>query len=288
MKIHPFYLIAALVISAAVVSAAIQYDLTKRTPASESGSGIVGNWADDRVLVGNSHYVFVAKVIRQIGTEVPSWASSSIVRQFEIAVVYNVKGDLHGTHVISQFTVTESSVIQPGSTYVFATRYYPARDWYLVAPSESYALITDNNSLDAGQLETLARANDRVLALQTAYPNEILSSADVRENKAYNSYESLKSGSLFTPTPEISPTALPISTNSTAPPTVSEVRSWLDAERLIDECKVTEIDDYHSGVSIVADSGRININDHPSTSEMMTATKAATEKCGFRVNYWME
>lgn len=174
------------------------------------------DFSDDRVLLGQSHFVFVGRVLRQVGSEIPAWATSPNVAQFSTEVVYNIKGDLRGTVVISQFAGRQDLLVQPGSTYVFASRYYPEKGWYLFAPKEDYVLMTDNESLDLQKLSSIAQANERVLALKRAYPNEILNRADVAEHTAYNSYESLKSGHLFTPPPFVPETTNAPATESAA------------------------------------------------------------------------
>src|SRR5208283_2855484 len=67
-------------------------------------------------------------------------------------------------------------------------------------------------------LKTIAELNPRVIALEAAYPNEKVDSYDVTHNTAYNSYQSLQSGQLFTPPPfvESSPSVAP-ATESIAP-----------------------------------------------------------------------
>lgn len=170
------------------------------------------DFADDRVLMGASHNVFVGKVIEQIGNKS---FDNTPETQFAVEVILNIKGDLQGTVVVSQsggykngvlYLVSGGDVVAPadiikngdqlllpGSTYIFATRYDSKENWYgLIPHSNGKKLLSQNASLDKSQLEALVWSDEKVLKLQEAYKNEILLEDDIRMNNARNSYQSLQ------------------------------------------------------------------------------------------------
>lgn len=164
------------------------------------------DFSDDKILMGASHNVFVGKVIRQSGTKERGIGPET---QFEVVVIDNIKGDLHGVITVDQqggykdgtlYVVGDDTVspakdgsgylLQPGSTYLFATRYNPTEHWYTLNsyPTASKLLSTDAGAQDAS-LRTLAEADLRVQQLRVAYPNEILMSADVAHNNTLRCHE---------------------------------------------------------------------------------------------------
>jgi hypothetical protein len=81
--------------------------------------------------------------------------------------------------------------LEPGDTYLLATRYNPSANWYaLTAYPSANKLITANDALSIPQLAALAASDLRVQQLQAAYPNEIQFQPDVAHNNTLNSYES--------------------------------------------------------------------------------------------------
>ena len=166
----------------------------------------VADFSDDRVLMGASHNIFVGKVISQIGMQD---LGAGLETQFEVSVIDNIKGDLHGTVTVDQQggykngilyiaddDMTElakqgdnSYLLQPGNTYLFATRYNPTEDWYTLNPypTARKLLSTDANAGDA-QLKAMADNDSRVQTLKAAYPHEILLDADIKHNNTRNAY----------------------------------------------------------------------------------------------------
>lgn len=57
------------------------------------------DFSDDRILMGSSHNVFVAKVIKQTGNEPQTSAPST---QFAVEIIENIKGDLEGSVTVDQ------------------------------------------------------------------------------------------------------------------------------------------------------------------------------------------
>jgi hypothetical protein len=187
------------------------------------------NFADDRILLGDTHNAFVGRVLRKIGNRhLPATPGPS--SQYEVNIISNIKGNLQGIVTVNQFEF-DTPFLQLGSTYVFATRYHRDEGVYIIVyyPYQ-YQLLTDDVTLSDEQLKTLAENNDRVKALQVAYPNEELGS-DIRDHMTWNSYASRHydaQGQLIDDTvvlheqylaahPSTAPTASPTDSASTAP-----------------------------------------------------------------------
>jgi len=171
------------------------------------------NYGDDNVLVGGSNNVFVGKVINQTGS-IPSHGTP--YTQFSVEVIDNIKGKLEGTVIVNQIGGYKNGVLyimsgetgdslhsgdntkyllQPGSTYLFATRgsstdKYGGFYW-LNSYSTALKLISSDETLSLVQLNDLAKKDDRVKALLSAYPNEILLDADIARLGTPNSFKSL-------------------------------------------------------------------------------------------------
>ena len=164
------------------------------------------DFSDDRVLMGAVHNAFVGKALEEVGTKERGMGPET---QFEVEVIDNIKGDLNGTVTVNQqggykdgvlyvmegdvFTAgsDEESLLQVGSTYLFATRYSEENDWYTVMsyPSANKVLSSDKNRDDfSGLIAEDARIKD----LRAAYAHEILLKADVKNNKTYNAFVDLK------------------------------------------------------------------------------------------------
>jgi len=167
------------------------------------------DFSDDKVLIGSSHNVFIGKVVRQIGNKERGISPET---QFEVAVIDNIKGDLHGTVTVDQqggykdgtlYVVGDDMIslspdgngylLQPGSTYLFATRYNPTENWYTLNsyPTAIKLLSADGNASDVS-LKARAESDPRVQQLKAAYPHEILIDADVAHHNTRNSYVSVQ------------------------------------------------------------------------------------------------
>jgi hypothetical protein len=165
------------------------------------------HYEDDKVLMGDSHNVFVGKVISQVGSK--DLVPGILGTQFSVSVVLNIKGVLqrtivvaeeggyrngilyviHGGDVLLPNKEGEDSLLQPGSTYVFATRYSKQNNWYtLNSHPNASKVLSQDASLDGGQLRVLAVEDAKVKAFEQAYPNEILSKGDVKYKTEWNSY----------------------------------------------------------------------------------------------------
>jgi hypothetical protein len=160
--------------------------------------------------VGASHNIFVAKVIGQVGTKELGIGPET---QFNVEIIDNIKGELKGIVMVDQLGGYENRVLyvvgdinnasfknkknsyflQPGSTYLFATRYNSKQNWYTLNsyPTASKVLDTGAN-LSNSQLKSLAESDSRVKALKIAYPHEILLDADIKNNNILNNYKSMQ------------------------------------------------------------------------------------------------
>ncbi len=106
------------------------------------------NYFDPQYLVGASNNVFIGKVVEQVGTD--NFFNDTLVRtQFNVEVLYNIKGNLSGIVVVDQpggyrdgvlYVVADDSykggvgvdnILRPGSTYLLATRGSGKKDEWL-------------------------------------------------------------------------------------------------------------------------------------------------------------
>lgn len=193
---------------------------TRITQSVRSVPAVVGidmqfalNLADDRILMGASHNVFVGKVINEIGVEeVQANPRLTIpITQFVVTVVSNIKGNLSGSVTVNQVGGYKNGVLyaiqggdaaglnneaggyllQPGETYLFATR-YDNGTYDLWSYPTALTLISQDSALSTNQLLAAAEDNLRVEQLRITYPKEILWSFDVRDQNTKNSHQSLQ------------------------------------------------------------------------------------------------
>jgi hypothetical protein len=209
------------------------HDVSNPSRVAEISSIFSIPLADNRVLTGASHDIFVGKVIRQIGTRQDEMAPGKTlpISRFLVQPILNIKGSLQGNVIVEQMGGYQDGVLygsengdtfgpnnrpgagylmQPGSTYLLATRYQSDGVYYLWAFPGASKLISQNSGLNDSQLEALAENDPRTKQLQAAYPNEILDADDVAHNNTRNSYQSLY---VVHPTP-----SAPTSTGSITPP----------------------------------------------------------------------
>ncbi|MES2315223.1 MAG: hypothetical protein V4486_00615 [Patescibacteria group bacterium] len=171
----------------------------------------VADFSDDQVLMGASHNVFIGKVIERVGTKERGIGPET---QFSVEVLENIKGDLKDTVTVDQaggykdgvlYAVSEEGgsntktnkeslyLLQPGSTYLFATRYNEKENWYTLNSYPTASKVLDDGSIsDNAQLKTIADNDSRVQALKNAYLNEVPLDADLKSNNALNSYVSVQ------------------------------------------------------------------------------------------------
>jgi hypothetical protein len=70
---------------------------------------------DNRILMGNTHYVFVGQILEQIGSE--PVANQFAATQFMAEVIVNIKGTLAGKVIVNQYE-NDDRVLQKGATYL--------------------------------------------------------------------------------------------------------------------------------------------------------------------------
>lgn len=176
----------------------------------------VTDFSDDRKLMGASHNVFIAKVIRQTGNKERGLGPET---QFEVQIVENVKGDLSGTVIVNQQGgyrngelhllgssedyADESYLLQPGKTYLLATRYNPTEEWYTLNPHPAARKLLSGSALDITELKDLALRDERVQKLKEAYPSELLLGADVINRNTRNNYTPVQESMPSTPENEL-------------------------------------------------------------------------------------
>jgi hypothetical protein len=114
-----FIVFAILVLGAAGAAFATEQSThSVGTPSSNTEVLSGPNVSDDRILVGLSHEVFVAKITKQLG-DVTLPGIKPLMTQFEVRAIYNIKGNLRGNVVLTQIRGVEP-LAQVGSTYLFA------------------------------------------------------------------------------------------------------------------------------------------------------------------------
>lgn len=166
----------------------------------------IADFSDDQILVGASHNVFVGVVKEELGTQELGVGPET---QFEVEVIENIKEELNGTVTVNQLGGYENGVLytvegdyhshdgsqeyllQPGSVYVFATRYNKKQNWYtLNSYPTARKLISKVAGTELENLKEIATNDERVIKLKSAYPSEKLLDVDVANGQALNSYES--------------------------------------------------------------------------------------------------
>jgi len=126
----PFVIIGSLIAIFAIASSAF---LTKQNVVATASKTVfaeplyAANYADDSILMGASHNVFVGMVIAQVGNRE---LAGSPTTQFSVEVISNIKGNLKDTVIVNQlagyrggtlYVMDENSkLLEIGSTYLFA------------------------------------------------------------------------------------------------------------------------------------------------------------------------
>lgn len=223
-------IIAVIIIG--VLSANSLHSAYKHLPVQEVHVQYAADFSDDKILMGASHNVFVGKVTKQVGTEERGIGPET---QFEVEIIDNIKGNLKGTIVVNQqggykdgvLYVVEGDIgtpveqknsylLQPGSTYILATRYNENKNWYtLNSHPAASKLLTNSRSSSASDLKVLATNDQRSQQLQVAYQHEILLAADIERQNTLNSYKDRK-----IERPKVAPSTVAEIIKMTSPPDV--------------------------------------------------------------------
>ncbi len=199
------------VVLVAVIGIGLYTNTIKLPIEKEIYTQYVADFSNDRILMGASQNVFVGKVIKQVGNED---IGIGPVTQFEVEVIHNIKGNIkgavvvlqqggyrngilytvHGGEVMSPSTDGVENLLQPGTTYLLATRNTDGQGWYYLNSHQNGSkIISENVSLSSAQLRIIAQNDEKVQKLQEAYKNEILLETDIKNNNTRNSYQSLQS-----------------------------------------------------------------------------------------------
>lgn len=110
---------------------------------------------DDRYLVGGSDNVFVGKVITQCGSKTRYGNPQT---QFTVEVKDNIKGNLAGEVIVCQsggyrndiLTIVKGDkLLEPGKSYLFASRFSKEDSWYYVAPIYGKLEISEGVQLNS-------------------------------------------------------------------------------------------------------------------------------------------
>ncbi len=130
----------------------------------------VTDLSDDRKLVGFSQNVFIGKVIEKLGqTEERGWPET----QFRVDVLDILKGTVSGGITVNQQGGVRTSdgsayrregdpnLLEPGKTYMFATRFLREENWHTLMPG--YGNLEIQVSEDATTTEILASQHTRQL-----------------------------------------------------------------------------------------------------------------------------
>jgi hypothetical protein len=146
------------------------------------------DYSNNKILVEEVPHIFIGKVMRKVGDE--TLGIRSISTQFSVEVISNIKGELSGNVVVAQMggykngilyafrddsareasDDGESYLLEPGSTYLFATGVYPEKNWYILFPHPSARkLLSEDSGLSGGELRTLSENDNRVKELKDAF-----------------------------------------------------------------------------------------------------------------------
>ena len=115
------------------------YKLINPTIVQIQGSSVI-NASDDRELSGFADNIFVGKVVAKISSkkllQIPE-------TQFKVQVLDNIKGELKGNVTVRQLGGQDGTklylhhgdaLLEPGKTYLFATRFLESEKWHTVVP----------------------------------------------------------------------------------------------------------------------------------------------------------
>ncbi len=117
----------------------------------------VTDFSNDRKLIGFADNVFFGRVSAQVGQR----GSESLPEtQFKVDVLETIKGTLSGQVVVNQqgghlrstnelVLVGGDALLEPGTTYLFATKSYKATGWHTLIPEHGDVRVASVQSKDA-------------------------------------------------------------------------------------------------------------------------------------------
>lgn len=168
----------------------------------ERHSDYVMNVDNKEEVVGNSENVFIAKVLKKQSS---ISVSNNPRTQFEVEILKNIKGELHGTAMINQsvgygidpqgnkyLELEEGQeFLEEGSTYLFATLYEEELDWHNPIPVYGEIKLDSSNNINSiNQLNSDIQnnlINEYEMAFKNQKPSELL--LDMYEDTLINGYE---------------------------------------------------------------------------------------------------
>lgn len=183
----------------------IKLPITKKIEAQ-----YIAGLDDDRKMVGISDNVFIGRVIKKGRNKIVDNTPST---EFQVEVLYNIKGELRGEFTVSQeggyengilYVLNAGDVIHPddGSDdwflntddlYLFYTSYDPKDQthWAIFHPNATKKLKWEKNLTDDA-IKSEAQQDQRIKELEEAYKNEILNETDVENNYTRNTYKEIQ------------------------------------------------------------------------------------------------
>jgi hypothetical protein len=201
------YIIEGILLIGAIVFAGLKFGLIpgqKHYQVAVMNPSYVFDVFSDEPLVGGSNNVFVGKVNKQIGSE-SSPGYHGIEGQFDVTVLFNIKGRLDGNIVVDQMgglkngvfqmisggaTTPEEYILQPGTTYLFASRNRGREDRHVISvPGRSWQLISNDSKLSSAELLSVIMKDPNVIKYKEAYINEKIPMGE--KYTAVNSFKNL-------------------------------------------------------------------------------------------------
>ncbi|KAB2945918.1 MAG: hypothetical protein MPEBLZ_04013 [Candidatus Methanoperedens nitroreducens] len=145
---------------------------------SYSSGDVAFNVTDDRELVSFADNVFIGKVIAQTGNkantpppEAGDTPGFSPQTQFSIEVVENIKGNLSGMIIVSQYggykekggvnelhLIEGDKLLEPGNTHLFATRFNDIDGWHTIIVPNCGNLPVTNQTDHQNKVERFKKA----------------------------------------------------------------------------------------------------------------------------------
>jgi hypothetical protein len=205
MKKQPLLIATGVFIGAAMMAAAawitrgaipdVRYQDTSSSNAPQSisapsttnameGSG--GDYGNPRWFMGEYSNVFVGKVNQVVGEKT---VVGIRVIEFSVRPLYNIKGRLTDSIILTSANLSPHPMLAPGKTFVIGARYDASDGTYSTGASiYSFVVVSDDEAASDAELIAVAKRNPRVIELQNAYPCEIVSAPDAVTGGAYNAY----------------------------------------------------------------------------------------------------
>jgi hypothetical protein len=194
------------VLCAAVFLGAVglRYNIIKLPGANYDMSFVdIADFSVDEELVGASHNVFVAKVIKKTGNKIEHEMPFT---QYEVEVQKNIKGDLDGRVTVlhqggyeygmldlvsgAREHPQKMGFLEEGKTYLLTSRYRVENDThYLILHPNSRMLVSSDLEFRYREDEVPEKVKKRVKELKEAYKHEVIPKGDAMNNTAYNNYK---------------------------------------------------------------------------------------------------